>query len=141
MTVTAEGPTVVSLPRRSFVLVAGIPGAGKSTLLAARPLPGASVLDSDPPRRWLRARLPQGTPYRRYRFLVHLVHRLRIVAALLAAVGPVVVHLPATGVLTRVALVVLAALACRRRYLVWVHADAGQARAGQARAGLVLDTG
>jgi hypothetical protein len=62
MTMTARGPTVLAVPRRSFVLVAGIPRAGKSSLLAARAIPGAAVLDSDPLRRWLRARLSEGTP-------------------------------------------------------------------------------
>jgi predicted kinase len=140
MTVTAAPPTVLALPRRSFVLVAGIPGAGKSRLLASRPLTatGAVVLDSDPVRDWLRARLPAGTSYRYYRGLVHLWHRTRIAVALLAAVGPVVVHLPATSVLPRLALAVLALLAGRHRCLVWLHAEPEQARRGQLHRGRVL---
>ncbi|WP_245606976.1 AAA family ATPase [Pseudonocardia spinosispora] len=128
------------MPRRCFVLVAGIPGAGKSTLL--RRLRATSddavVLDSDPIREQLRKRLPEGTPYRRYRPLVHLWHRLHIVAAVLLAVGPVVVHLPATGAITRGAMMLLALLAFRSRYLVWVHADTDQARQGQHSRGRVL---
>lgn len=125
---------------RSLVLVAGIPGAGKSTLLRGLRLavPGAAVLDSDPLRTRMRSVLPSGTPYRWYRPLVHLWHRCRILAALLCVVGPLVVHLPATGALTRVVLAGAALLACRRRYLVWVDADAEQARQGQLSRGRML---
>jgi predicted kinase len=139
MSATAVHPTVLAVPTRSFVLVAGIPGAGKSRLLAGRPITetGAVVLDSDPLRERLRARLPAGLPYRRYRWLVHLWHRARIALALLAAVGPVVVHLPATSAFPRLALVALALLAGRRRYLVWVHAEPEDARRGQLDRGRV----
>jgi len=134
------GPAVLSVPRRSFVLVAGIPGAGKSSMLARRPIAarGAVVLDSDPIREWLRAKLPDGMPYRRYRGLVHLWHRVQIVLAVLSTLGPVVVHMPATGAFTRVALVSLAMLAWRRPYLVWVHAEPAEARRGQRARGRVL---
>jgi len=140
VTVTAGDPTVLTVSRRSFVLVAGIPGAGKSSMLASRPItaPGAVVLDSDPVRDWLRARLPAGTPYRGYRGLVHLWHRVQVVLAVLGAIGPVVVHMPATAAFTRLALVALAMLACRRRYLVWVHAEPEEARRGQFGRGRVL---
>jgi energy-coupling factor transporter ATP-binding protein EcfA2 len=126
-------PTVLAVPRRSLVLVAGIPGAGKSTLLRGMRLlaPGAVVLDSDPLRERLRRVLPAGTPYRVYRAAVHLWHRARILLAVLSVVGPVVVHLPATGALTRGAIALVALLACRRRYLVWVDAEPDQARRGQ----------
>ena len=134
------GPAVLSVPRRSFVLVAGIPGAGKSSMLARRPIAarGAVVLDSDPIREWLRAKLPDGTPYRWYRGLVHLWHRVQIVLAVLSTLGPVVVHMPATGAFTRFALVALAMLAWRRPYLVWVHAEPAEARRGQRDRGRVL---
>lgn len=140
VTVTAEDPTVLAVSQRSFVLVAGIPGAGKSSMLARRPIraPGAVVLDSDPVREWLRDRLPAGTPYRWYRGLVHLWYRMQIVLAVLVAVGPVVVHLPATAALTRAAMVGLAMLAFRRRELVWVHAEPAEARQGQHSRGRVL---
>lgn len=142
VTVAASGPTELALCTRSFVLVAGIPGAGKSCLLRRLPVnePGASpvVLDSDPVREWMSARLPVGTPYSRYRGLVHLWHRLRIVVMTFALVGPVVVHLPATGAITRTAVLVLAMLAFRRRYLVWLDVDAKQARQGQQGRGRML---
>lgn len=135
-----EGPAVLNVPRRSLVLVAGIPGAGKSTLLRGLRVltPGARILDSDPLRDRLRAVLPVGIHYRYYRPLVHLWHRLRILLAVFAVLGPVVVHLPATGALTRCALAVLAMAACRRRYLVWVDVDPARARAGQVSRGRVL---
>jgi predicted kinase len=138
--VTAGDPTVLTVARRSFVLVAGIPGAGKSSMLARRPIavPGAVVLDSDRVREWLRDRLPAGLPYRSYRGLVHLLYRAQIVLTALVAVGPVVVHMPATAAFTRVAMVALAMLACRRRDLVWVHAEPEEARRGQRSRGRVL---
>jgi hypothetical protein len=140
VTVMDGGPAVLNVPRRSFVLVAGIPGAGKSSMLARRPIAarGAVVLDSDPIREWLRAKLPDGTPYRWYRGLVHLWHRVQIVLAVLSTLGPVVVHMPATGAFSRVALVSLAMLAWRRPYLVWVHAEPAEARRGQRARGRVL---
>jgi predicted kinase len=134
-------PTVLTVRPRSLVLVAGIPGAGKSTLLARLRAPGARVLDSDPLRERLRLLLPAGLPYARYRPLVHLWHRLRLVAALLGTVGPVVLHLPATGALTRASVALLALLACRERYLVWVDARPEQARRGQHERDRVLTEG
>jgi hypothetical protein len=65
-------------------------------------------------------------------------HRLRIVLTLLGPVGCVVVHLPATGAVTRAALLVLAALAVRDRYLVWVDVDPEEALHGQRSRGRVL---
>jgi AAA domain-containing protein len=139
VTATAGRGTAFVLPRRSLLLVAGIPGAGKSTLLCRAVTPsGTRVLDSDPIRDRLGALLPPDTPYRRYRALVHLCHRVQIVLALFGALGPVVVHLPATGALTR-GLVMLAALAaCRARYLLWVDAEPDAARRGQHQRGRVL---
>lgn len=133
MTVTEGAATALAVPRRSLILVAGIPGAGKSTLLSRLrcTVPGLVVLDSDPLRERLSRLFPAGTPYRVYRSLVHLWHRARILLAVLSVLGPVVVHLPATGALTRGAIALLALLACRRRYLVWVDAEPELARRGQ----------
>ena len=143
----------MTLRDRSFVLVAGVPGAGKSHLLRRLPVSRGqeshqrgehgrdarlTVLDSDSVREWLRARLPAAVPYSRYRFLVHLWHRVRILVTMFALVGPVVVHLPATGALTRNAVLLLAVLAFRRRYLVWLDVDQEEARHGQLGRGRVL---
>ncbi len=137
--------SVSALPRlqpgdRAFVLVAGIPGAGKSSLLRELPV-GAeqTVLDSEPLRARLRVRVPAGLAYRHYRPLVHLWHRARIVTAALGGRDMVVVHLPATWAYTRWWLWMLAVLAGRRRYLVWVDADAETARRGQRARGRVVD--
>jgi energy-coupling factor transporter ATP-binding protein EcfA2 len=140
MVASVEGPTVLTVSRRSLVLVAGIPGAGKSTLLRGLRMltPDVRVLDSDPLRDRLGAVLPAGVRYRYYRPLIHLWHRLRIALAVFAVLGPVVVHLPATGALTRCAIAVLAMAAWRRRYLVWVDVEPARARAGQVSRGRVL---
>ena len=130
--------TRVALPGRTFLLVAGMPGAGKSTLLARLPArPGVLVLDSDSRRAALARRLP-GVPYRRYRPLVHLLHRVALVRALCSATPTVVVHLPSTAASTRWGLALLARLTGRAPHLLWVHADPGQARGGQRERGRVV---
>ena len=128
----------VAVPGRALVLVAGVPGAGKSTLLASLPPdPRVAVLDSDAQRAALRRALPR-TPYRRYRALVHLWHRLAVVAAAVSGVPVVVVHLPATGRGTRAAVTRLAALTRRAAHLVWLDVDAGEARRGQQERGRLV---
>lgn len=135
-------PAHVDAPgSRLLVLVAGVPGAGKSTLLRRLvPGPGVAVVDSDTQRDALAAVLPPGTPYARYRPLVHLLHRLAIVRA--AAAGPTVVavHLPATGPFLRGAVAALAALTGRVAHLVWLDVDAAVALRGQAGRGRVVPT-
>ena len=139
MTVTAGGPTVVTLGARSLVVVGGIPGAGKSTLLrtvagdrSGGPRSGApTVVDSEPLRDRLRSLLPAGTPYRLYRPLVHLWHRARIVGVACSGVPTVVVHLPATAGFTRSWLAVVGMLTARRRLLLWLDAAPMEARRGQ----------
>src|SRR4051812_14016440 len=90
----------MDVDRRALLVVAGLPGAGKSTLLrnthASTPV---EIVDTDQVRDLLAARLPPGTPYGRYRPLVHLLHEARVLRALVCAPGPVVLHDPATGVL------------------------------------------
>lgn len=122
---------------RTLVLVAGLPGAGKSTLLRRLAGPDVRVVDSDDVRARLARRWP-AAPYRRYRPLVHALHRCGVVRA---AAGPdptVAVHLPATGAPTRAGLAVLAALTGRRAVLVWLEVDADTARGGQHARGRVV---
>ena len=90
--------TAVAVRPRSLVVLAGLPGAGKSTLLAAADTDGAPavVLDSDQVRTALRGFFPEALPYRLYRPLVHLVHRLRIVWFAITANGLLLVHEPST---------------------------------------------
>ncbi|MBB6379171.1 hypothetical protein BKA01_006446 [Pseudonocardia eucalypti] len=125
---------------RSLVLVSGIPGAGKSRLLRGLRTTGPepAVLDSDLVRERMEARLPAGTAYRWYRPLVHLCYRFQVLLAMFGLVGPLVVHLPATGVFTRAAMLTVAVLALRRPYLIWLDVDPTEARRGQFSRGRVL---
>ncbi len=138
---TIVGPTRVRLPGRTLLLVAGMPGSGKSTLLAGLPArPGLVVLDSDAHRAALGRRFP-GLPYRRYRPLVHLLHRLALVRAARSDVATVAVHLPATGAPTRAAVVLLALLTGRAAHLLWVHANPDEALSGQHDRGRLVPSG
>jgi energy-coupling factor transporter ATP-binding protein EcfA2 len=145
VTLTAGDPTVIALHGRTLLLLAGIPGAGKSTLLRTIGRSVApdrlTVLDSDPVRAWLRQRLPAGTPYRHYRPLVHLWHRLRIIRAVCSAAPTVVVHLPATSAFTRTWLALVGLLGRRHRLLLWLDVDQADARQGQRERGRVLAPG
>jgi predicted kinase len=130
--------TTLVVPGRALLLVAGVPGAGKSTLLSALPpRPGLRVLDSDAYRGRLGAALGR-VPYRWYRPVVHLWHRLAVVAATFSGTPVVVVHLPATGERTRSAVAALAALTGRSAHLVWLDVAAEQALRGQRERGRVV---
>jgi predicted kinase len=136
-----RGPVRLRLPGRALLLVAGLPGAGKSTLLARLPRrPGLVLLDSDAQRVALARRFP-GLAYRRYRPLVHLLHRLALVRAACSATRTVVVHLPATAASTRAAVALLALLTGRTAHLLWVHAEAAEALRGQRERGRVVPAG
>ncbi len=136
-----RGPIRVRLPGRTLLLVAGMPGAGKSTLLAGvPPRPGLTVLDSDAHRVALGRRFP-GLAYRRYRPLVHLLHRIALVRAACSGARTVVVHLPATAASTRAAVVALAVLTGRAAHLLWVNVDPDEALGGQRDRGRVVPSG
>ncbi len=122
-------------------MVGGVPGAGKSTAIRAVALAcGVPVVDPDQVRTWLARRLPAGTPYRRYRPLVHVVHTLRVLAAVAAGGDRVlVVHDPSTRPARRVLFARLARAAGWRPTLVLVDATRSSARAGQLRRGRVVD--
>ncbi|MGH3978267.1 MAG: AAA family ATPase [Pseudonocardiaceae bacterium] len=129
----------MTVGERDFVLLAGLPGAGKSTLLAGlRDTAAMTVRDSDQVRGRLRDGLPAGTPYRAYRPLVHLVHHLRVLVAVLAAAGPVLVHEPATRAVTRHALAAAAWLAGRPAVFIWLDAGPQQALDGQRCRGRMI---
>lgn len=124
------------------MLVAGVPGAGKSTLLRRVPAGvGVAILDSDTQRDRLAALLPAGLPYRRYRWLVHVLHRLAIVRAAASRNRVVAVHLPATAWPMRAAIGVLATLTGRAAHLAWLDVDPAAARAGQVRRDRVVPSG
>jgi predicted kinase len=134
----SAAPVRVRLPGRALLLVAGMPGAGKSTLLAGLARrPGLVVLDSDTHRAALARRLPM-LAYRRYRPLVHLLHRLALVRAAVSAAPTVVVHLPATAGSTRAAVAAIAAVTGRAAHLLWLHVDPRDALAGQRDRGRVV---
>ncbi|MGE3288447.1 MAG: AAA family ATPase [Pseudonocardia sp.] len=129
----------LSGPARALVLVAGIPGAGKSTLLRRlAPGPGLEVVDSETQRDLLARRLPAGLPYARYRPIVHALHRLAIVTAAIAGPAVVVVHLPATGVVLRTLLALVALLTGRVAYLVWLDVAPDVALRGQEGRGRIV---
>ena len=133
-----QAPIRLAVPGRTLVLVAGMPGAGKSTLLAGLPhRPDTVVLDSDEHRAALARRFPR-LPYRRYRGLVHLRHRVAVVHAACSGAPTVVVHLPATSVVLRTAAAVLAALTGRAAHLLWLHVDTDEALRGQRERGRLV---
>lgn len=127
---------------RALVLVAGLPGAGKSTLLRrVAPADGIAVIDSEWQRDRLARVLPVSVPYRRYRPLVHLLHRVAVVRAAVAGPRVVAVHLPATGAFLRALVALLAALTGRVAHLVWLDVDPEVALRGQAGRGRVVSSG
>lgn len=139
---TVSGTTVRGMvyPRRSLVLVAGVPGAGKSTLLrrlfglreneerTVLTAEGVRVIDSLQSRYQLGPLLGR-IPYPLWRWVVHVLHLAQMAAALRG--GPVVLHECGTRSLVRV----LLALVCRlRRYemhVVMIDATPREARDGQ----------
>lgn len=128
----------LALPGRTLLLVAGIPGAGKSTLLAGLPDdPCRAVLDSETQRVALR-RVAGVLPYAWYRPLVHLLHRLAVLAAAVSATPTVVVHLPATDRRTRAVVARLATVTRRGAHLLWMQVDPADARRSQCERGRVV---
>lgn len=133
-----RAPIRLAVPGRTLVLVAGMPGAGKSTLIAGlRQRPGTVVLDSDDHRAVLARRFPR-LPYRRYRGLVHLRHRLAAVRAAVSGTPTVVLHLPATSAALRRTVAVLAAVTGRTAHLLWLHVDPDEALRGQRDRGRLV---
>ncbi|OLS99982.1 hypothetical protein BJF90_37035 [Pseudonocardia sp. CNS-004] len=135
---TATPPVRLAVPGRTLLLVAGMPGAGKSTLLASLPAAaGLTVLDSEAQRAALGS-VAGNVPYAWQRPVVHLLHRAAVLRAALSTTPTVVVHLPATEPGTRSAVARLAAAARREAHLLWLQADAADARRGQYARGRVV---
>ncbi len=130
----------VVYPRRSLVLVAGVPGAGKSTLLrrlfglredekrTVLTPEGVRVIDSLQSRYRLRPLLTR-IPYPLWRWVVHVLHLVRVAAALRG--GPVVLHECGTRRPVRVFLAVLCRLRRYEMHVVMIDATAREARKGQ----------
>ena len=126
-----------------LMLVGGVPGAGKTTAIARATDDLAHVRAVDPEHVtwWLRHRLPVTTPYRAYRWLVHLVHTLRALVLLLDGPRPgrqLVVHDPGTRAGRRRLFLRLAHLAGWRTVLLYVDVDRSVAQEGQRRRGRVV---
>lgn len=126
-----------------LMLVGGVPGAGKTTAIAQATDDLAHVRAVDPEHVtwWLRHRLPVTTPYRSYRWLVHLVHTLRALVLLLDGPRPgrrLVVHDPGTRAGRRRLFLRLAHLAGWRTVLLYVDVDRSVAQEGQRRRGRVV---
>jgi hypothetical protein len=129
----------LNLEQRTLLVVAGMPGAGKSTLLRnTHADPSIVVLDTDQMRERIATRFAPGTPYYRYRPLVHILHEARVLTALVRTPGPVVVHDPATGPLARTRLVIFGILTRRTRRLLWLECTDQEAIHGQRQRGRVV---
>ncbi|MDA2807917.1 AAA family ATPase [Nocardiopsis sp. LSu2-4] len=134
---------VLSFPARSLVLVCGVPGAGKSTLLRHLfGLTGAEnrtvlrgevrVVDSHQSRLRLTPALA-ALPYTLWRWLVHVLHLLRVAAALRG--GPVAVHESGTRRWVRLLLALLGRLRGYTVHGVMIDASPDEALSAQRSRG------
>jgi predicted kinase len=133
-----------SQPVARVVLVGGVPGAGKTTAIArvAAELPVVDALDPETFRDWLCRLLPDGTAYRAYRPLVHVLHALRVLLVLLRGPMPgrtLVVHDPATRPRRRWLFAWLARARGWDPVLLYVDVPRGVAETGQVLRGRVVD--
>lgn len=131
-------------PRRSLVLVAGVPGAGKSTLLrrlfglcgneerTVLTAGGVRVIDSLQSRYQLRPLLGR-VPYPLWRWVVHVLHLARMAAALRG--GPVVAHECGTRRPVRVLLALLCRLRRYEMHVLMIDATPQEAQNGQKARG------
>ncbi|GAA3735707.1 AAA family ATPase [Salinactinospora qingdaonensis] len=145
-----RGRTVETLcyPQRSLVLLGGIPGAGKSTLLnrlyglngtetaTARTAEGVYVIDSQQSRNRLTPLL-RHIPYVCWRWVVHVLHYVRIIAALRTG-DPVVVHETGTRRLVRLLLGTYCRLVGAQAHVVLIDVDPADARRGQVHRGRMV---
>lgn len=127
----------------NLIVVGGVPGAGKSTAIRrlVRDRPDVQAIDPDELRDLFSTRLPAAVPYRAYRPLVHLMHSLRVLSAVLNGPelgGPLVVHDPATRPRRRRLFARLARSRGWRPVLVYVDVTLPAARSGQVARGRVL---
>ncbi len=144
-TVYDAGEYAAVYPRRSMVLVAGVPGAGKSTLLRrlfglrgdeerlVLTADGVRVIDSLQSRYQLGPLLGR-VPYPLWRWVVHVLHLAHVAFALRGG-GPVVVHECGTRRWVRVLLALLCRLRRYEMHVLMVDATPEEARSGQIARG------
>lgn len=139
----AQPAVTAGLSAYDLIVVGGVPGAGKTTAIATATddLAHVEAVDPEHVSWWLRNRLPREVPYRAYRWVVHTVHTLRVLVALLD--GPtvgrrLVIHDPGTRRRRRGLFLALARLAGWRMLLVYVDVDRSSAEDGQHRRGRVV---
>ena len=139
---TTPGSDSLSPVRPRLVLVGGVPGAGKSTALRELRAadPGVRTLDPDRWRERIAAALP-GVAYRRYRWLVHVLSTVQLLAALVVRRGPLVVHAPATRAGRRTLVGRLAAVRGWEPVLVFIDVSRDAALHGQHHRGRVVRAG
>lgn len=127
-------PVRLTLPRRAFVVVGGVPGAGKSTLLhrlrVTSPRGRFSVRDPEDIRtRWERV-LGGRRHYRVWRPFVYAEHYVRLLLALPGR-RTIVLHDTATRGWMRRLLAGLARLSRRPAVLLWIDVTLAESMDGQ----------
>lgn len=139
---------VLRYPRRSLVLLGGVPGAGKSTLLnrlyglsgtetaTVRTADGVFVVDSLQSRNRLASRLGSAA-YPAWRWATHLLHYLCVLAALRGD-GPVIVHEPGTRRPVRGFFELCCRLVGAEFHVLLIDADPRDARRSQFERGRVV---
>lgn len=135
------GARVLRYPRHCLLLLGGLPGAGKSTLLGrlyglsgaetatVRTRDGVRVIDSLQSRNRL-APFLSAVPYPAWRWITHLLHHLRVLAALRGG-GPVIVHETGTRRLMRVLFALYGRLAGAELHVLLIDVDPSEARRSQ----------
>ena len=137
---SAPGGGLLVVPRRSLVVLAGLPGAGKTTLLRrldADRTPGVLPLDSEEVAGWLGAH-GRRLPYRFVRPAVHGLHLLRVAREVHGPAACVLTTDPMPSPLRRLLLRVAACSSGRSLSVVLVVASEEQARSGQRSRGRAL---
>lgn len=125
-------PLALAVPLRDVLVVAGLPGAGKTTLLRAVAGDRDVVLDPQLLAERVQAALP-AVPYALYRPVVHTLHRVLVLRALLTGVDGLIVHEPGARPRWRRLLVSVARRRGRRVQLLVVRAEPDEAAAGRVK--------
>jgi predicted kinase len=128
------------VPRRSLVVLAGLPGAGKTTLLRrlrADRVPGVRALDAEDVAQHLRAHARR-VPYRSLRPAVHGLHLLRVLRHVRGPAACVLTTDPMTSAVRRLLLGTAARCSGRSLSVVLLEVTEEQALLGQRTRGRAL---